>query len=113
MDSDVNQSVLDSVLSLNDDLRTQNKTISRLANVTCIIKIKYFCEFVILVMFRKLNCDKKKIHVEDLDSNSNSDAEDLDSDLNAEDLVLILDSCCSGLSLGLVHVMCGLNYNTA
>ena len=44
--------VNDSVLSLNDS-RTWNKTISRPANVAYVMKTKYFCKFVILVMFRK------------------------------------------------------------
>ena len=51
LDSDVNDSVL------SNDSRTQNETTSRTA--IDIMKIKYFCEYLILVMFRKNIATKK------------------------------------------------------
>ena len=63
MDFDVNDSNLNSVLSL-QDLRSRNKTILQPSNEEYIMNIQY-CEnkiflFVILVMFRNKTVRKKK-----------------------------------------------------
>ena len=57
----VNDLVLDSVLSL-DDLMTLNESIWRLENVAYIMKIKHFCEFVILAMFSDENNSMLRTH---------------------------------------------------
>ena len=41
--------------------RTRNEIILTTANVAFIMKIKYFCEFETLVMFRKKNFDEKNL----------------------------------------------------
>ena len=52
LDLDVDDSVLDSVSSLNDS-RAQDETISKPPNASYIMIMKYFCEFIIFAMFRK------------------------------------------------------------
>ena len=79
--------VLDLISSLND-LRTQDETISRPANVAYVMKIKHFFEFVISVMFRKWNVTKNQSE----DSDSDAGDSDLVLDSVAQDSFLVLDS---------------------
>ena len=63
-------------------------------NVAYIIKIKYFCEFVISVTFRKYNCEQKKKNKQ-----TNKQIEEFNLDLDAEDSILVLNSVVQNLDL--------------
>ena len=65
------------------------------------MKIQYFCEFEIFAMFRKQNCGERNFKLQ---------TEDSDSD--AEDSVLVLDSVAEDSGLGLGLGRGGIDHNT-